>query len=45
MDSNSKDITKFFGKNNFNESQKQMIKTLFAEANENNFIVKIGNAK
>ena len=45
MDSSSKDITKFFGKNNFNESQKQMIKTLFNEANENNFIVKIGNAK
>ena len=43
--SNNNNVSTFFEKNRFTVSQQQMIKTLFNEANENNFIIKIGKSK
>jgi len=45
INSNSKNISAFININHFTTKQQQMIITLFEEANQNNFLVKIGNSE
>ena len=45
IQSDSTELNKFFKANAFNERNKELIKNIFQEANENNFLVRIKRAK
>lgn len=43
--SNNEEISNFFTENNFSAAQKSLVETVFAEAIENNFVVKVQYSK
>jgi hypothetical protein len=45
IQSDSTELDKFFKTNAFNEKNKELIKKIFKEANENNFLVRVKRAK